>query len=418
MDNNNENFDNEFVKSSSNSNYTKVPSNKKKDRFFLKSIFLPFVFGIVGASLILCICFFVPNVKNLFISNDDKESIVEKIFTSSGPVNSGVDISEYSDTAIAVANKVLPSVVGIEVDFSVSANYPTFSAASQSATSQATGSGVIISSDGYILTNNHVVDTSSSSSNYYTVSEANRVLVYLYGEDDPIEAKIIGTDSVTDLAVLKIDRDDLTAIEFGDSDSVQVGEFAMAIGSPLDMRNTVTAGIISGVNREIEDDSGTTYTLIQTDAAINSGNSGGALVNAEGKLIGINTLKLYGTGIEGMGFAIPVNSTFDITEQLISTGKVRRPYIGLSGSDITQSFAAYYRLPVGIYVAQIEDDGPAKDSDLQVGDVIIKFNGTDVETMSELNNLKNESEIGDTVTLTVSRGNEELDIQITLAETP
>ena len=165
MDNNNENFDNEFVKSSSNSNYTKVSSNKEKDRFFLKSIFLPFVFGIVGASLILCICFFIPNVKNLFISNDDKESIVEKIFTSSGPVNSGVDISEYSDTAIAVANKVLPSVVGIEVDFSVSANYPTFSAASQSATSQATGSGVIISSDGYILTNNHVVDTSSSSSN-------------------------------------------------------------------------------------------------------------------------------------------------------------------------------------------------------------------------------------------------------------
>lgn len=417
MDNNNENFDNEFVKSS-NANYTKVSSKKKTgDKFFLRSIFLPFVFGIVGAALILGICFYAPAVRNLFSNSNKEESLVEKIFTSTGPVSEGVDITEYSDTAIYVANKVLPSVVGIEVNFDVSANYPTFSS-SQSATSKATGSGVIISEDGYILTNNHVVDTSSSSSNYYTVSEANKILVYLYNENDPIEAKIIGTDSLTDLAVLKIDKDNLTAIEFGDSDAVQVGEFAMAIGSPLDMRNTVTAGIISGVNREIEDDSGTTYTLIQTDAAINSGNSGGALVNAEGKLIGINTLKLYGTGIEGMGFAIPVNSTYDITEQLISNGKVKRPYIGFSGSDVTEELAYYYRLPVGVLVREIEDDTPAKNSDLAVGDVVLKFNGTDIRTMDELNNLKNECNIGDKITLTVSRSGQEVDISITLGEQP
>ena len=420
MDENQEKFDHGFVKSTSNDIYKKaIPANKKNHSFF-KSICLPFISGIIGASLVLGLCFYVPSVRNAFIGADTEEekATIEKIFTSEGSVDTGVDISEYSDTAIAVANKVLPSVVGIEVDFSISANYPTFSAAQQSTTSSATGSGVIISEEGYIITNNHVIDTSSSSSNYYSVSEANNIWVYLYNEEEPIEAEIIGSDSVTDLAILKIDKENLTAIEFGDSDSVQVGEFAMAVGSPLDMRDTVTSGIISGINREIEDDTGTMYSLIQTDAAINSGNSGGALVNADGKLIGINTLKMSGTGIEGMGFAIPINSTFDITEQLIQTGKVKRPYIGISGADVTETYSRYYQLPVGIYVAEIQKDGPARDSDLKVGDVILKFNGETVETMSELNKLKNGCEIGDTVKLTVSRNNEELEIEITLTEQP
>lgn len=414
MDSNNEKTEHGFVKST-----VQTGSTKKKNHTFLKSFCLPFLVGVIGASLILGLCFYVPSVRNLFVSSDENnsEKTVDKIFTSTGSVNKGVDISEYSDTAIAVANKVLPSVVGIEVDFSVSSKFTSFSSA-QSTTSKATGSGVIISKDGYILTNNHVIDTSSSSSSYYSVSEANKILVYLYNEDDPIEAKVIGADSVTDLAVLKIEKDNLTAVEFGDSDSVKVGEFAMAIGSPLDMRNTVTSGIISGVNREIEDSSGTMYTLLQTDAAINSGNSGGALVNAEGKLIGINTLKMSGTGIEGMGFAIPINSTFNITEQLISTGKVKRPYIGITGIDVTEFDSAYYNLPVGIYVRQIQSDGPAANSDLKQGDVIIKFNGEEVKTMSQLNNQKNKCNIGDKVTLTVSRDGKEQEVEITLIEQP
>lgn len=419
MDNNQENFDNGFVKSSSKSFYQKTATTKEKNHTFFKSVCVPFVSGVLGASLVLGLYFYVPSVRNLFFNSENNQtSNAPKIFTSEGSVNKAIDISEYSGTAISVANKVLPSVVGIEVDFSVSVNYPTFSAASQSTTSKATGSGVIISKDGYILTNNHIINTSSSSSSYYTVSDANKVVVYLYNEDDPIEAKIIGSDSVTDLAVLKIERDDLTAIEFGDSDSVQIGEFAMAIGNPLNMRNTVTSGIISGTNREITDVSGTMYTLLQTDAAINSGNSGGALVNAEGKLIGINTLKMAGNGIESMGFAIPINSTFDITEQLISSGKVKRPYIGISGSDVNEMYSRYYNLPVGIYVAQIQPDGPAKDSDLKLGDVILKFNGTEIKTMSELNRLKNSCQIGDTVTLTVSRDGKEIDVEVTLTEQP
>lgn len=423
MDNNKEKSEHGFVKVSSSSKNTETSHNKvnKTKNSTFKVVVTSFISGIVGASLVLGLCFYVPAVRNIFISSDsdDTKKEVSKIFTSEGSVNKGVSIEDYSSTAISVANKVLPSVVGIEVDFSVSANYPTFSAATQSSTSKATGSGVIISKDGYILTNNHIIDTSSTTtSKYYTVSDANKVLVYLYEEDNPVEAKIIGSDSVTDLAILKIDRNDLTPVEIGDSDSVQVGEFAMAIGNPLDMRNTVTSGIISGVNREIEDDNGTMYTLIQTDAAINAGNSGGALVNAEGKLIGINTLKMSGTGIEGMGFAIPINSTLDISEQLISTGKVKRPYIGISGTDVSETLSEYYNIPVGVYVRSIQSDGPAKSSDLKPGDVIVKFNGEKIETMSQLNKKKNDCKIGDEVTLTVSRGGEEVDVKVTLTEQP
>lgn len=423
MDNNKEKSEHGFVKVSSNSKNTETSHNKvnKTKNSTFKVVVTSFISGIVGASLVLGLCFYVPAVRNIFISSDsdDTKKEVSKIFTSEGSVNKGVSIEDYSNTAISVANKVLPSVVGIEVDFSVSANYPTFSAATQSSTSKATGSGVIISKDGYILTNNHIIDTSSTTtSKYYTVSDANKVLVYLYEEDNPVEAKIIGSDSVTDLAILKIDRNDLTPVEIGDSDSVQVGEFAMAIGNPLDMRNTVTSGIISGVNREIEDDNGTMYTLIQTDAAINAGNSGGALVNADGKLIGINTLKMSGTGIEGMGFAIPINSTLDISEQLISTGKVKRPYIGISGTDVSETLSEYYNIPVGVYVRSIQSDGPAKSSDLKPGDVIVKFNGEKIETMSQLNKKKNDCKIGDEVTLTVSRGGEEVDVKVTLTEQP
>lgn len=423
MDNNKEKSEHGFVKVSSNSKNTETSHNKvnKTKNSTFKVVVTSFISGIVGASLVLGLCFYVPAVRNIFISSDsdDTKKEVSKIFTSEGSVNKGVSIEDYSSTAISVANKVLPSVVGIEVDFSVSANYPTFSAATQSSTSKATGSGVIISKDGYILTNNHIIDTSSTTtSKYYTVSDANKVLVYLYEEDNPVEATIIGSDSVTDLAILKIDRNDLTPVEIGDSDSVQVGEFAMAIGNPLDMRNTVTSGIISGVNREIEDDNGTMYTLIQTDAAINAGNSGGALVNADGKLIGINTLKMSGTGIEGMGFAIPINSTLDISEQLISTGKVKRPYIGISGTDVSETLSEYYNIPVGVYVRSIQSDGPAKSSDLKPGDVIVKFNGEKIETMSQLNKKKNDCKIGDEVTLTVSRGGEEVDVKVTLTEQP
>ena len=192
----------------------------------------------------------------------------------------------------------------------------------------------------------------------------------------------------------------------------------MAVGSPLGLDTTVTTGIVSAVNREVESD-GTTYVCIQTDAAINSGNSGGALVNSDGKVIGINTLKLSGTGVEGIGFAIPINSTLDVIDDLIEYKKVLRPYIGINGIDLTDSIVEKYKLSsLGVYVQSVENFSPAEKAGLQAGDIIVKADGTEIKTVDELNNIKNSHNIGDTMTLTINRNGKESDITITLEETP
>lgn len=246
----------------------------------------------------------------------------------------------------------------------------------------------------------------------------NKVTVKLYNDDTEYTGKIIGTDSQTDLAVIKIDKDGLTVAELGDSSSVQVGEFAMAIGSPLGLDNSVTAGIISAVNRDVTDSDGNKYTAIQTDAAINSGNSGGALVNSKGQVIGVNTLKLSGTGVEGVGFAIPINSTKSIYEQLIQYSKVKRPYIGIGGIDLDENTAKANNLVVGVYIKTIEDFSAGEKAGLKVGDVIIEADGTKITTMDELNDIKNKKQIGDTITLKIYRDGKEKSVTITLQERP
>ena len=192
----------------------------------------------------------------------------------------------------------------------------------------------------------------------------------------------------------------------------------MAIGNPLGMQSSVTSGIISAVNRTVESSDGNTFTLIQTDAAINAGNSGGALINSEGKVIGINTLKLSGTGIEGMGFSIPINDTLNIYNDLIKNGKVIRPYIGVSGIDLDKRTAEYYNLPVGVYVKQIQSNSPASNSDIKTGDVITEIDGTEISSMNDLNKIKEQKNIGDKITLTVYRSGETKKVDITLGETP
>ncbi len=396
-------------------------ANFKHSNGFGKTILLPFFSGIVGCSLVIGTCFGIPSIKNKIIENNGSTSTVQTS-TPTGTTSNLVSLSNYSNTAVFAANKILPSIVGIEVTYTATSNsYFGFGMPSTS-TATATGSGIIISDDGYILTNNHVVDTSSSNSySYYDISDATSVKVKLnsgtYGDDATYDAKIVGKDSQTDLAVLKIDKTDLTAAEFGDSDQAVVGEFVMAVGSPLGLDTTVTQGIISAVNREVESD-GTKYVCIQTDAAINSGNSGGALVNSEGKVIGINTLKLSGSGVEGIGFAIPINSTLDVTSQLIDHNKVIRPYIGISGINLDESTAKKYNLVVGVYVKTVQDFSPAEKAGFQSGDVIVKADGKDVKTMDELNEIKNSHKIGDTMTVVVNRNGQEKEITITLEETP
>lgn len=388
--------------------------NEDKPKFikFKSNILVPFISGLLGASLVVGISFGVPNVRNSLVANNStNNSNTEK--TSNTGVVEYVSLNNYSDTAVYSASKVLPSIVGIKVEYTVSSNFIQ----GMSQLAQAEGSGVIMSEDGYILTNNHIIN-SSDSSVYYEVSEATKIYVYLYNDETAYEATIVGKDEETDLAVIKIEKDGLTAAELGDSSSIKIGEFAMAIGNPLGMQSSVTSGIISAVNRIVTSEDGTTYNLIQTDAAINSGNSGGALVNSEGKVIGINTLKLSGEGIEGMGFAIPINDTIDIYNQLIENGKVLRPYIGIGGIDLDESTAKHYDLPVGIYVKEIQPNSPASSSDLKAGDVITAIDGKNVTTMDGLNDIKSTKNIGDEITLDVYRSGETKQVKIKLAEMP
>ena len=396
--------------------YKKFNSDTPKSGGFKYNVFLPFISGILGSGLVIGLCFGIPNIKEKLVTYTPSEisnhSNSNDEISNTGVVDY-VSLNNYSDTAVFTASKVLPSIVGIKVDYTITSNFMQ----GMSQNSQAEGSGIIISSDGYILTNNHIIN-SADSSIYYEVSEATKISVYLYNDETAYEAKIIGKDEQTDLAIIKIEKDNLTAAELGDSNSVKIGEFAMAIGNPLGMESSVTSGIISAVNRSVTSEDGTTYNLIQTDAAINSGNSGGALVNAEGKVIGINTLKLSGSGIEGMGFAIPINETIDIYNQLIEHGKVLRPYIGIGGIDLDESTAEYYNLPNGIYVREIYSNSPAALANLKQGDIITAIDGTKVNSMDELNDIKNSKNIGDEITLDVYRSGETNKVKIKLAEMP
>ena len=427
-ENKNENTPINDVKEKKNTNFKTVSSSnmyntKRTKSGFGKSVVLPFCSGVIGCVVVIGTCFGVPSIRSKILNNSTS-SIINNTSSSSSSSNSGyvsqVNLSNYSDTAVYAANKILPSIVGIKLEYTVNNSMLQMFGKSSSSTATATGSGIIISEDGYILTNNHVVSSSSSSSNssYYQVSEASKLTVTLFNGDTEYEAKIVGKDEQTDLAVIKIEKSGLSKAEFADSDSIKVGEFAMAVGNPIGMQSSVTCGIVSAVNRQVTDSDGKQYTLIQTDAAINSGNSGGALVNSEGKVIGINTLKLSGTGIEGMGFAIPINSTTDITSQLIQYSKVKRPYIGITGIDLNEETAKTYNLVTGVYVKSVEDFSSGEKAGIKAGDVIIEADGTKISSMDDLNKIKNSHKIGDEMKIKVNRNGQEKDLTITLGEQP
>lgn len=417
MDENNSNNSFKSVDSTNfNSSYKEFKNSEKKFNFeFAKNVLAPFLFGVIGSVTVIAVSLNVPTIK---------ENIVKKLVSVESPNSYGdntntanintqmVSLVGYSETGVGVASKVRPSIVGIEVEYSVNSIFYR-----NKSTATAAGSGIIISEDGYILTNNHIVN-SSSTSYYYELGKANKVTVTLYNDSTKYDATIVGTDSQTDLAVIKIEKNGLKAAELGDSDAVQVGEFAMAIGNPLGLTDSVTAGIVSAVNREVSDQDGNSYVAIQTDASINSGNSGGALVNSKGQVIGVNTLKLSGTGVEGVGFAIPINSTKEIYEQLIQYNKVKRPYIGIGGYDLDEQTAENNNLVVGIYIKTIEDFSAGEKAGLKIGDVIVEVDGTKVTKMDELNAIKNQKQIGDTLKLKVFREGKEKEITVTLQEQP
>lgn len=418
-ENNNQNnpTDKEKKFKSSNSNITyssfedssKKRQKKKADGTgFGKTVVLPFTCGILGAGIVIGTCFGVPSIRNDILGyvSESKDSDSQTVNTQQ------ISLLDYSNTAVGVAEKVLPSIVGINVTYSVNSIFYN-----NQSVAKASGSGVIISEDGYILTNNHVVNSGSSSS-YYELGKANKITVSLYNDNKEYEAEIVGTDEQTDLAVIKIDKNGLKAAELGSSNSVKVGEFCMAIGNPLGLGSTVTDGIVSAVNREVTDEDGNSYIAIQTNAAINSGNSGGALVNSQGQVIGINTLKISGNGVEGVGFAIPIDSTKDIYEQLIQYNKVKRPYLGIGGIEVDAETAESNDLVEGIYVKTLDNFSAAEKAGIKVGDVITKADGKEIKTMDELNAIKNAKQIGDEITLTIWRNGDTQDIKVKLQEQP
>lgn len=313
------------------------------------------------------------------------------------PVNtkSWIELATRSGaiTIPEIVDKSMPSVVGIESEIVTESNFPF----GDSQTGISTGTGIVMTDNGYILTNAHVVDG------------ATKVTVHTLDDEKEYEATIIGADVQTDIAVLKIEETGLTAAEFGDSDDLKVGELAVAIGNPLgfELSGSVTCGIISALNREISIDD-RTMTLIQTDAAINSGNSGGPLINSSGQVIGINSIKLSSnyssTTVEGLGFAIPMNEAKTIVDDLIEYGYVKgRPQLGITCINVSELDSQKYNIPIGAYVTEVSKGSAADKAGVSISDVIFKIGDKEITTIEELNSEKNQFKAGQIVKLTVYR---------------
>lgn len=313
------------------------------------------------------------------------------------------EITQVENSVVAIADVAGKSVVGVTVR---SVSNTVFGGTS---TSDSEGSGIIYTADGYIVTNYHVIENAISN------QSISKVYVTLPNSDEEIEASIIGADSVTDIAVIKIQKEGLSAATFDDSNNLKVGELVVAIGNPLgrELAGSITVGYVSALNRTLTSN-GRTYKLLQTDAAINPGNSGGALVSSSGKVIGINTVKIGATDVEGIGFAIPSNIAKPIVDELIKNGKIVRPYIGISGISLDDNMAKRYNLVKGVYVAKIESSSAAYNSGIKVGDVIVKIDDKEITTIEELNEIKNSKNVGDTVKITVYRDGKNIEINVKL----
>lgn len=332
-----------------------------------------------------------------------------------------------------VIEKVKPSVVLVSSTFT-------------SAGGASTGTGIVFSADGYIVTNAHVITTEvktsmnsgnsqfdpfsnffdnfynnySGSSSQTEVVKADKVTVTLNDETE-YEATIVGCDSNTDLAVLKIDATGLTPAEIGDSSTLEMGDKAITLGYPLGLGLSASDGIISGLNKEmsVEVAGGTaTMTLLQTDAAVNPGNSGGPLLNSAGQVVGITSSKIASSEVDGVGFAIPITDALPILNELMTTGTVKNttPKIGITGTEISSAVKRYYNLPVdsGVLVASVEPGSCAEAAGLEAGDVIVKADGTEISTMDELVKIKNKHKAGENMTLTLARSDGDVDIELTL----
>ena len=339
------------------------------------------------------------------VSSSDNDGAIKSVLAAD-VANDKRDVADISAArnmpAVRVAKTVGPCVVGI-TNKAVARDW--FNNPVQT---EGVGSGVIFKSDGYIVTNNHVIENAKE-------------LVVSLSDGRTFSGKLIGADSLTDIAVIKIDADNVPSATFGDSDNVVVGEPAIAIGNPLglEFQGSVTVGVISALNRTLEI-SDRRIKLLQTDAAINPGNSGGALVNADGMVIGINSAKIGASGVEGMGFSIPINTVQNIINELMDKGYVARPFLGVTAFDKQTALRYGYQLNIekGVYIFRVSLDAAAGKAGLERGDVILSLDGKETNSVTELRNIIAEHKVGDKIKVRYLRDKKEHDIEITLEEMP
>ena len=272
-----------------------------------------------------------------------------------------------------------------------------------------TGTGVVLSENGYLVTNYHVVE------------DAARISIQLTDGRELI-AGVVGTDPISDLAVLYVEAADLVPAQFGNSDVLRVGDAVVAIGDPLgsNFRGTMTDGIVSAINRNITVN-GRTMSLIQTNAALNSGNSGGPLINCYGQVIGINTMKIGAftdkSGVEGLGFAIPSTTVKEVVNQLVDKGYVSgRPWLGIQGESFSPFYQHFYRMPAGLYITAVDAGSPARQAGIQEGDLLLTMDGETVSSMDTLNRLLYSHQVGDSVTLTIYRSGTQSSVSLIIGE--
>jgi 2-alkenal reductase len=380
-------------------------SSRSGSGWLVAIVFLGVLIGIVGGGLL-------GGVAGYYVARNNQVAlpVAAPIQTSAGNTNNAptsvTNLTLKSDSAVIdAASKVEPAVVTV-INTLTNSSSPFGGRGSQ----EASGSGVIIDPQGHIITNAHVV-------------EGARSLSVIFEDGSKADATLVGADSVSDLAVIQVKGNVPASAPLGDSNALQLGETVIAIGSPLgNYRGSVTVGVVSGLNRSV---TGTGQDgLIQTDAAINHGNSGGPLVNLAGQIIGINTLVVRDTTngdiAEGLGFAIPSATVRAVVEQLIGSGKIDYPFIGVRYSEITPQLASQYNLSSkdGILVSDVTPGSPAAQAGVQQNDIIVALDNNTIDADHSLRSILFKYHVGDTVTLKIQRGNQTLDIKITLVARP
>lgn len=341
-------------------------------------------------------------INDIFVSGQEEnttgeiQSTSDKHFSIEDAALLPDDEEKEALSVIDIVKKVSPATVSIKTEVN-------YSAYGQTGTMEAAGSGFIISEDGYIVTNSHVIEG------------AETIQILIPGEDDYINAVLIGSDASTDMAVLQVEKTGLPYVTLGDSDKLEVGELAVAIGNPFgELAGTVTAGVISALDRDVTI-TGSTYQLLQTDASINTGNSGGPLVNSYGEVIGITNAKV--SSGEGIGFAIPVNDIKTVIEDLVNNGYVKgRPVIGVSVVTVDAETADTYGWPTGAYIREVVRDGAAEVGGLQVGDIIVMIDGDIINTAENVAEIRNTHSVGDEIIVSIYRNGETIEKTITLQE--